>query len=132
MTIDMTASSLRSEAETLPCRREEAERFCAESPADLELAKTLCHTCPVRAECLAGALERREPWGVWGGEIFLQGVVIPRKRPVAGHGSTQSPRRRRNRTDHLTHDKRKPDMTTLDRSKQMNLLHEDLARAHPG
>ena len=23
-------------------------------------------------------------------------------------------------------------MTTLDRSKQMNLLHEDLARAHPG
>ena len=29
----------------------------------------------------AGALERREPWGVWGGELFLQGVVIPRKRP---------------------------------------------------
>jgi len=23
-------------------------------------------------------------------------------------------------------------MTTLDRSKQMHLLHEDLARAHPG
>ena len=49
MTIDMTASSLRSEAETLPCRREDAELFFAESPADLELAKTLCHTCPVRA-----------------------------------------------------------------------------------
>jgi WhiB family redox-sensing transcriptional regulator len=81
MTIDMTASPLRTEAETLPCRREDAELFFAESPADLELAKTLCHTCPVRAECLAGALERREPWGVWGGEIFLQGVVIPRKRP---------------------------------------------------
>jgi len=81
MTIDMTASSLRSEAVTLPCRREDAELFFAESPADLELAKTLCHTCPVRTECLAGALERREPWGVWGGEIFLQGVVIPRKRP---------------------------------------------------
>ena len=47
MTIDMTASSLRSEAETLPCRREDAELFFAESPADLELAKTLCHTCPV-------------------------------------------------------------------------------------
>ena len=30
---------------------------------------------------VAGALDRREPWGVWGGELFLQGVVIPRKRP---------------------------------------------------
>ena len=49
--------------------------------ADVEVAKALCLDCPVRAECLAGALERREPWGVWGGELFLQGVVIPRKRP---------------------------------------------------
>ena len=31
--------------------------------------------------CLAGALDRGEPWGVWGGEIFERGVVIPRKRP---------------------------------------------------
>ena len=35
----------------------------------------------MRDLCLSGALERREPWGVWGGELFLQGVVIPRKRP---------------------------------------------------
>ena len=48
---------------------------------DVELAKALCKDCPVRALCLDGALERREPWGVWGGELFLQGVVIPRKRP---------------------------------------------------
>ena len=82
MTIDVTAPyATTGEAETLPCRKEDAELFFAESPADLEFAKTLCTTCPVRAECLAGALERREPWGVWGGEIFLQGVVIPRKRP---------------------------------------------------
>ncbi len=44
-------------------------------------AKAICAQCPVREECLAGAMERREPWGVWGGELFLQGVVIPRKRP---------------------------------------------------
>ena len=25
------------------------------------------------AECLAGAIERAEPWGVWGGEIFERG-----------------------------------------------------------
>jgi WhiB family transcriptional regulator, redox-sensing transcriptional regulator len=65
----------------LPCRSNDAELWFAESPADVESAKALCLDCPVMAECLARALERREPWGVWGGELFLQGVVIPRKRP---------------------------------------------------
>ena len=69
------------DGERLPCRREDPELFFAESPSDVEVAKALCGTCPVQAECLAGALERREPWGVWGGQLFLQGVVIPRKRP---------------------------------------------------
>ena len=65
----------------LPCRSGDAELFFAESPADVELAKSLCASCPVRAACLAGALERREPWGVWGGELFIGGVVVARKRP---------------------------------------------------
>ena len=65
----------------LPCRSYDAELFFAESPADVELAKSLCASCPVRAACLAGALERREPWGVWGGELFIGGVVVARKRP---------------------------------------------------
>ena len=69
------------DVEQLPCRRQNPELFFAETPQDVEVAKALCLDCPVRAECLAGALERREPWGVWGGELFLQGVVIPRKRP---------------------------------------------------
>ena len=67
--------------EQLPCRRDDPELWFAETPTDVELAKALCQDCPVRLECLAAALERREPWGVWGGELFLQGVVIPRKRP---------------------------------------------------
>ena len=66
---------------TLPCRVNDPELFFADSPADVEFAKTLCATCPVRLDCLNGALERREPWGVWGGEWFVQGVVVPRKRP---------------------------------------------------
>jgi WhiB family transcriptional regulator, redox-sensing transcriptional regulator len=67
--------------EQLPCRENDPELFFAELPADVEYAKTLCHTCPVRLSCLAGALERHEPWGVWGGEWFVQGVAVPRKRP---------------------------------------------------
>jgi WhiB family redox-sensing transcriptional regulator len=67
--------------EQLPCRENDPELFFAESPADVEYAKTLCNSCPVRLACLAGALERHEPWGVWGGEWFVQGVAVPRKRP---------------------------------------------------
>ena len=74
-------SAFEVDEEQLPCRRENPELFFAETPQDVEIAKALCLDCPVRAECLAGALERREPWGVWGGELFLQGIVIPRKRP---------------------------------------------------
>jgi WhiB family redox-sensing transcriptional regulator len=65
----------------LPCRTHDPELFFAESPADVEYAKSLCRRCPVRRECLNGALERREPWGVWGGELLVQGAIVPRKRP---------------------------------------------------
>jgi WhiB family transcriptional regulator, redox-sensing transcriptional regulator len=65
----------------LPCHVGDPDLWFAERPDDLEKAKALCVNCPVRAICLAGALERGEPWGVWGGEIFDHGVVIARKRP---------------------------------------------------
>lgn len=65
----------------MPCRVNDPELWFAESPADVEFAKSLCRTCPVREACLRGALERREPWGVWGGELFIAGIVVPRKRP---------------------------------------------------
>jgi WhiB family transcriptional regulator, redox-sensing transcriptional regulator len=79
--IDALVVSDLTEASTLPCRNNDPELFFAESPADVELAKSLCQTCPVRAECLAGALERREPWGVWGGQLLVSGAVVARKRP---------------------------------------------------
>jgi WhiB family redox-sensing transcriptional regulator len=65
----------------LPCHFADPDLFFAERPGDLEQAKLLCGDCPARAACLAGALQRAEPWGVWGGEIFDHGVVIARKRP---------------------------------------------------
>ena len=56
----------------LPCRLVDPELFFAESPDDVEYAKALCRNCPRQADCLSGALERAEPWGVWGGELFLR------------------------------------------------------------
>jgi WhiB family redox-sensing transcriptional regulator len=79
--IDDPTGGKDAELDDIPCRSNDAELWFAESPVDVELAKSLCQTCPARDACLAGALERREPWGVWGGELFAQGVVIPRKRP---------------------------------------------------
>ncbi|CAN5135181.1 MAG: WhiB family transcriptional regulator [Nocardioides sp.] len=78
----MTATVLEPTLdEALPCRVNNPELWFAESPADVESAKALCQDCPVQSMCLDGAIERREPWGVWGGELFLSGAVIPRKRP---------------------------------------------------
>lgn len=67
--------------DTLPCRNYDPDLWFSESPAELDLAKSLCGDCPLRLECLAGAVERQEPWGVWGGEIFERGAVVARKRP---------------------------------------------------
>jgi WhiB family transcriptional regulator, redox-sensing transcriptional regulator len=64
----------------LPCAGD-PELFFAEAPADVEAAKALCQGCRIRVACLEGALERREPWGVWGGELLLRGTIVPRKRP---------------------------------------------------
>ncbi|MFV0458818.1 MAG: WhiB family transcriptional regulator [Actinomycetales bacterium] len=64
-----------------PCQADNDDLWFAERPAEVEAAKALCVECPVQAACLAGALERREPWGVWGGELFEAGKVIPRKVP---------------------------------------------------
>jgi WhiB family redox-sensing transcriptional regulator len=67
-------------ARPLPCGVN-PRRWFSEHPADLELAKASCRTCPLRDACLAGAVERAEPWGVWGGEIFERGRIVGTKRP---------------------------------------------------
>ena len=39
-------------------------------------AKAICAECPVRAECLAAAIENREQWGVWGGLATRQRMEL--------------------------------------------------------
>jgi WhiB family redox-sensing transcriptional regulator len=64
----------------LPCRSA-PDLFFAESPHDLRQAKAICAACPLRTTCLADALARAEPWGVWGGELLERGAIIADKRP---------------------------------------------------
>jgi WhiB family transcriptional regulator, redox-sensing transcriptional regulator len=78
----MSTQTVREEKlPQLPCHVGDPDLWFADSPSDLERAKALCVDCPIRSECLAAALERAEPWGVWGGEILDRGSIISRKRP---------------------------------------------------
>ncbi|PFG33853.1 WhiB family transcriptional regulator [Sanguibacter antarcticus] len=67
-------------ARMAPCRSNDPELWFAEQPARIDEAKALCRECPLMVGCLTGAIDRAEPWGVWGGEVFVDGVVVARKR----------------------------------------------------
>jgi hypothetical protein len=54
--------------------------FFSEEPLDIARAKAICGPCLARTECLAAAIARAEPCGVWGGEIFVEGVPVAEKR----------------------------------------------------
>ncbi len=54
--------------------------FFSEELHEIAAAKRICAECPVIAPCLEGAIRRREPWGVWGGQIFLNGRILAKKR----------------------------------------------------
>ena len=77
-------ASCRIDAATIAAagevRNPMTELFFSEQLDDIAAAKEICTGCPVQAPCLAGALERREPWGVWGGQLFFNGKVLAQKR----------------------------------------------------
>ena len=54
--------------------------FFSDDPHDIARAKAICSRCRVREACLTGAIEREEAWGVWGGEIFVDGLIVAEKR----------------------------------------------------
>lgn len=54
--------------------------FFSEQIDDIARAKGICLLCPVVDACLEGAVARREPWGVWGGQLFANGRILAQKR----------------------------------------------------
>jgi WhiB family transcriptional regulator, redox-sensing transcriptional regulator len=80
--VEVSADPIGRHAPTgLPCQIHDPDLWFAETPDALESAKALCAGCPARLMCLAGALDRREACGVWGGQIFDRGRIVDRKRP---------------------------------------------------
>lgn len=52
----------------------------SEQIPDIAAAKAICRTCSLMRGCLEGAVARREPWGVWGGQLFANGKILAQKR----------------------------------------------------
>lgn len=55
--------------------------FFSDDVIDIARAKAICAKCPRTATCLQDAIDRTEPWGVWGGELLDNGRIVVNKRP---------------------------------------------------
>jgi WhiB family redox-sensing transcriptional regulator len=54
--------------------------FFSDDEFDLARAKAICGRCGLAEACLQGALARVEPYGVWGGKLVIDGVIVEVKR----------------------------------------------------
>lgn len=79
--------------------------FFVEDVVGVIEAKEFCRPCPVRAQCLAGALDRREPYGVWGGlsveerKVILAPVIAGERRAAAERKRLEAEAKERARAD---------------------------------
>lgn len=55
--------------------------FFSDHVLDIARAKAICAKCALSESCLAEALDREEPWGVWGGQLLSGGRIVAHKRP---------------------------------------------------
>jgi hypothetical protein len=69
----MTAEPVRRE---LPCRTKNPDFWFDGTALETALAILLCQGCPIRQNCLNGALERGESYGIWGGRIITHGKIL--------------------------------------------------------
>ena len=79
-TIDDISPAVRADAACNDLNGSLTGVFFSEELQDIAAAKHICATCPVMLECLEGAVARHEPWGVWGGQMFINGRILASKR----------------------------------------------------
>lgn len=58
---------MSSPRELLPCEQADSEYWFTGTRAAEAWAKAQCQTCPIINECLLGAFERNEEYGIFGG-----------------------------------------------------------------
>lgn len=62
------------------CRQGDPDLWMSTRARDQREAQAICLTpCPVRQKCFAYAIERREPFGIWGGSTERQRRSIYRR-----------------------------------------------------
>lgn len=54
--------------------------FFADDEFDIARAKAICSKCGLAPTCLADALDRAESFGVWGGQLLVDGEIVAVKR----------------------------------------------------
>ena len=52
-----------------------ADLFFSDDDFDLARAKAICRRCALATSCLEGALARGEAYGVWGGQLLIDGEI---------------------------------------------------------
>ena len=65
------------------CRTTDPDALFVQGAAQ-NRAKAVCSGCPVRAECLADALDNRTEFGVWGGMTERERRALLRRSPQVG------------------------------------------------
>ena len=50
--------------------------FFSDDPIELARAKSICRRCVMAEVCLTAALDRSEHYGVWGGHLVMDGVIV--------------------------------------------------------
>lgn len=54
--------------------------FFSDDEFDLARAKAICGKCGLADACLSAAIARAESYGVWGGQLLVEGEVVAVKR----------------------------------------------------
>lgn len=98
------AASDRDWREDAVCRGLDPELFypvteAGPGRAQVDQAKQVCRRCPVSPECLAEALSRDEPFGVWGGTSAGERRAIKRRKAGGGRAIRPATAGHRGTTD---------------------------------
>jgi WhiB family transcriptional regulator, redox-sensing transcriptional regulator len=75
----LTTVQISSWVELARCRGAEDDLF--PEGKQQKRAAAVCVGCPVRANCLAEALDHRIEWGIWGGMTERERRALLRQRP---------------------------------------------------